>query len=51
MHWNLTTGVDVGNAPDTSFPTKDGFCVIMELTKEEKQELLRMWSERGNFTD
>jgi hypothetical protein len=21
----------------------DGFCVIMELTKEEKAELLKMW--------
>lgn len=25
---------------------KDGFCVIMELTKQEKQELLLMWAER-----
>lgn len=24
----------------------DDFCVIMELTKEEKRELLLMWAER-----
>lgn len=30
-------------APDDS---DDKFCVIMELTKEEKQELLQLWKER-----
>lgn len=24
-------------------PTNDGFCVIMELTREEKAELIKIW--------
>lgn len=27
-------------------PTGDEFCFIMELTREEKQELLKMWQEK-----
>lgn len=32
------------NAPDDS---DDKFCVIMELTKEEKRELLEWWFNRN----
>lgn len=31
------------SAPDDF---KDDFCVIMELTREEKRELLQLWKER-----
>lgn len=47
MHSNLAINVDAtGNALDASSNTRNGFCVIMELTAEEKQELIRMWMER-----
>ena len=47
MHSNLAIDIDaIGNVIDASSNTMDGFCVIMELTAEEKQELIRMWMER-----